>query len=92
MCAHLIELLDHVERNSLGVAVDYCDLSRLHLLDQARDDEILSTALRSHEDETLIVLKKRLDKCHVTLDRASLNEWRLIRVLELFDFKVLIFK
>ena len=59
LSAHLIELLNDILRCGLSIAIDDRNLCGFHLLDQIRNDQILTATLWADQDETLIVLKQR---------------------------------
>ena len=75
MRAHLVQLLDHVEGGGLGVTVDHCDLSRLHLSDLIPDHEVLAASLWSNDHEGVAPLEPRLDHGDVSLDTDGLHDW-----------------
>jgi len=84
--AHLIELLNHMESRGLGITMDNCTLGTFHGLDLISDQEILSTALRSDNDEGVSLVKPWFGHCHISLDTDCFDDWRKILVLEVVNF------
>ena len=68
--------------------MDYCDLSGFHLLDQVSDHEILSTALRSHEDKGVSLVQPGLDKIDVSLDVHSLHNRRRLWIFQVVNLNI----
>ena len=83
--AHLLQLLDHVERGGLCVAVDDRNLRGFHLLDLVSDHQIFATALWPDDNEGISLVEPGLDHRDVSLDSYRLHDWWQILVLQVVD-------
>jgi len=67
--------------------MDHSHLRRFHLLDQARDDQVLTTTFWAAEHKVLISLKQWLNHGNIFLERRSQDHWWGLRVGKVFELK-----
>ena len=65
-------------------------LRRLHLFDQARDDEVLATTFGSAKDKAFVSLKEGLDDGDILLDRRGEDQGRGLGAMELLELERLL--
>ena len=65
-------------------------LCRLHLFNQARDDKVLATTLRSTKDKAFVLLKEGLNDGYILLDRRGEDQGRGLGAMELLELERLI--
>lgn len=87
----MTQFLDHVHGGSPRVAMDHSHLDVFHLLYQIADNQTLSTAIGSDQNEVLIVVEQGLYQGKIALDSGRLNDGWGGRVTEVFNLDVALF-